>query len=181
MLTRCPRFLPHRALQPFLYIGLSGLTLVEAVIRSAGAPGLTMSHGISVSDESVPEEMKELYTALVKAKQEYEAALPITTAELEFVRQSVLFAGDREVSVLCAWSPPPTARCGGLTPTWPGGVRDALRCTGGHRHPQRRAAQAASTRRVERAKRGHMRHAAQLLPHQLRGRAGTRARAVPCS
>ena len=56
-----------------------------------------MSHGIAVGDETVPEEMKELYTALLKAKREFEAALPVTYPELEFVRQTVMFAGDRKV------------------------------------------------------------------------------------
>jgi len=56
-----------------------------------------MSHGVTVSDSSVPEEMKELYGALLKAKSVAAGVAPLQRAHREFLRQTVLFAGDREV------------------------------------------------------------------------------------
>ena len=88
---------------PFLYIGLGSQCLLESVMRSVGAPGLTMSHGVALADVSlVPTEMHELYNELLKAKKMFALLTPLTRGELEFLRQAALFSGDRDASV-----PPP--------------------------------------------------------------------------
>eukprot|EP00658_Telonema_sp_P-2_P030351 TRINITY_DN22932_c0_g1_i2.p1 TRINITY_DN22932_c0_g1~~TRINITY_DN22932_c0_g1_i2.p1 ORF type:complete len:280 (-),score=59.51 TRINITY_DN22932_c0_g1_i2:251-1090(-) len=78
-------------LDPFLFIGLPGLTLLEAVLRSRGNVGLEMSTGLVVTASNVPAEVAGLYRALDTCKLAMEP-FDLTQHDCEFLRYAVLFA-----------------------------------------------------------------------------------------
>eukprot|EP00656_Telonema_subtile_P012050 TRINITY_DN16041_c0_g1_i1.p1 TRINITY_DN16041_c0_g1~~TRINITY_DN16041_c0_g1_i1.p1 ORF type:complete len:251 (+),score=63.67 TRINITY_DN16041_c0_g1_i1:188-940(+) len=85
-------------LEPFLFLGLAALTLLEVVLRSRGGNGLQLACGIAVTAHTVPEEVAELYSALAQCKVMAEEHA-LGPEDEEFLRYAVLFAEAEESEV----------------------------------------------------------------------------------
>jgi len=82
-------------IEPSLLLGLPGLTLLETCLRSRRLPGLQLSCGIEVNDRTIPDDMAELYHALVHIKANLEE-LNLTESEEHYLRHRVLSVGKEE-------------------------------------------------------------------------------------
>lgn len=85
-----------------VYLGLPGLTLLEAVLRSlvVDQPGIVLARRVLVRTEMCPKEVLPMFQELVEVRDELKRlGVAKTSDDADFLRQTVLFAGaDREIT-----------------------------------------------------------------------------------
>lgn len=84
------------AQEPFLFVGLPGLCMLEAVLRSERCPpeALQLVTGQLLTARNLPDgpAVPQLFAAMLRARQDLEA-LRLRPEEVQFARQTVLRAG----------------------------------------------------------------------------------------
>ena len=78
-------------LEPFLFIGLPSLVLVEAVHRSIDCEGIVLATGIVVTAENCPLEQTKLFYTIDQFKKQF-SELHLNTYELCLLKLNLLFA-----------------------------------------------------------------------------------------
>ena len=78
-------------LEPFLFIGLPSLVLVEAVHRSMDHEGFILATGTVVTAENCPDEVKHMFHAVARFKKMF-SELELNSFELSWLKLNLLFA-----------------------------------------------------------------------------------------
>ena len=78
-------------LDPFLFIGLPSLVLIEAVHRSVDYEGIMLATGVVVTAENCPEELTKLFHSIDLFKKKF-SDLRLDTYELCLIKLNLLFA-----------------------------------------------------------------------------------------
>lgn len=83
------------AREPYLYIGLPSLTVLQALLRSGpgAAGGITLIGGVVITADTCPPEAAALYLTLMRAKAALAGCGTLRRADRAFLRHGVLFAG----------------------------------------------------------------------------------------
>ena len=82
-------------LEPFLFIGLPSLVLVEAVHRSMDHEGIVLATGIVVTAENCPDEVRDMFHAIARFKKLF-SELELNSFELSWLKLTLLFATSSE-------------------------------------------------------------------------------------
>ena len=81
--------------EPYLYLGLTSLTMLEAAIRSMALPvGFQLSDGMLLTPEQCPADFAELFQVLMEAKRLLIAA-EFSPEEMNVLRRVALFTETR--------------------------------------------------------------------------------------
>ena len=78
-------------LEPFLFIGLPSLVLVEAVHRSMDCEGIVLATGTVVTAENCPDEVMNMFHAIARFKKMF-SELELNSFELSWLKLNLLFA-----------------------------------------------------------------------------------------
>ena len=91
--------------EPFLFIGIPAVALMETVIRSLRDPeGLVFVDGRRVNAETCPEGFRQLFELLVETKSRLNAVRALEEHETVWVRQVMLFSGsDKPIQCECLY------------------------------------------------------------------------------
>ena len=85
--------------EPFLYLGLPSLTLIEAAHRSIDTPGrIVLSTGMQLTQDNCPPKYKLLYLCMETSRDRLKT-LELNDCEIAVMKLRLLFAGDESKEV----------------------------------------------------------------------------------